>query len=468
MRGRAKTVCEVAPALRRHLVPIGKLHQDPANARAHPARSVDAIAASLARFGQQRPILRDRKGVVVAGNGVLQAALKLGWTHVAAVDSELRGVERTAYAIADNRLAELSEWDNDVLRQLLADIPEDAREVIGLTAADLEAMGIKAADELVEDETPEPAPVAVTEPGDLWHLGEHRLLCGDSTNAGDVDRVLAGRRPVLVSTDPPYVVDYTGVRPDKTGKDWSNLYREIDIKDAGGFFRDVFEQVARVMAPKAAVYCWHAHSRIGEITAAWEAHGLFPHQVIVWVKPAPVIGRSMFQYQHEPCLMGWKAKSMPPFGTRSEASVWTTSVRGNPVQASEASDVWPIDFDGKSRVVGNEHPTQKPVEIFARPMRKHTAPGALCFEPFSGSGSQLVAAEQLGRVLAAIELQPVFVDVAVRRWQKLTGKDATLEDGTTWSDTAAARGVRLDDAGKPVEKMKRGGGRGGGRGRARR
>ncbi len=447
-------VWQGAPELLAQLVPIGKLHQDPANARAHPRRSVDAVAASLARFGQQRPVLRDRKGIVVAGNGVLQAAVQLGWTHLAAVASPLRGVERTAYAIADNRLAELSEWDNDVLRQLLADIPDDAREVIGLTAADLEEMGIKGAEELVEDETPEPAPVAVTEAGDLWQLGDHRLLCGDSTGAGDVDRVLAGRQPALVSTDPPYIVNYTGDRPDGGGRDWSNVYREVDITDAAAFYSAVFGNVARVMAPHAAVYCWHAHPRALELQAAWTKHDLFPHQTIIWVKPQRILGRCMYQFQHEPCLMGWKKGSMPPVGRRCESTVWTTSVCGNPVQASETSDVWPIDFDGAARSVGKEHPTQKPIEIFARPMRKHTEPGALCFEPFSGSGSQLVAAEQLGRVLAAIELQPVFVDVAVRRWQKLTGRDATLENGTSWTKTAAARGIKLDDAGTPAEKMK--------------
>jgi DNA modification methylase len=455
-------VCTVAPELERHLVPIDKLLPDPANARAHPPRSIEAIAASLARFGQQRPVLRDSAGVVVAGNGVLLAARTLGWTHLAAVASPLSGVDRTAYAIADNRLAELSEWEKSTLAQLVAELPGDTLDAIGLGAADLEQLGLRTGDQLEEDETPEPAPVAVTRAGDLWQLGEHRLLCGDSTKAADVDRVLAGRAPALVSTDPPYVVNYTGDRPKDQGKDWSSTYREIEIKDAAAFFAAVFEQVARVMAPRAAVYCWHAHSRIEELQAAWRAAGLFPHQVIVWVKPTPVLGRCMFQFQHEPCLMGWKSKSMPPVAPRAESSVWTTAVvQGNRVAVDEGADVWPIDFDGKSRVVGNEHPTQKPIEIFARPMRKHTQPGALCFEPFSGSGSQLVAGEKMGRVVAAIELQPVFVDVAVRRWQTLTGRNAVLEGtDSTWRDVAGERGVQLDEQGKPVASEPRRGRRG--------
>ncbi|MGE3703709.1 MAG: site-specific DNA-methyltransferase [Vicinamibacterales bacterium] len=277
--------------------------------------------------------------------------------------------------------------------------------------------------------------------GDLWELGDHRLLCGDATSAADVDRVMAGDRARLVATDPPYLVNYTGERRAKgrsAGKDWSHLYREISGDQAGPFFRAVFDQVVRVLDDRGAVYCWHAHRRVGLLQQIWTDVGLLDHQLLVWVKPTRVFGRCMYHHQHELCLFGWRKGSKPRHDGRGDlTSVWT--VAGVDVEASPASDVWCADWEGKRRVVGNEHPTQKPVELFARPMRKHTLAGEICFEPFSGSGSQLVAAEQLGRRCRAIEIQPAFVDVAIRRWQTVTGKPATLE-GRTYDQVARTRG----------------------------
>ena len=251
---------------------------------------------------------------------------------------------------------------------------------------------------------------------------------------------MAGERARLVATDPPYIVDYTGERTAKgrsAGKDWSHLYREISGDQAGPFFRAVFDQVVRVLDDHGAVYCWHAHRRAGLLQQVWTDVGLLDHQLLVWVKPTRVFDRCMYHHQHELCLFGWRKGSKPRHDGRSDlTSVWT--VAGVDVEASPASDVWCADWEGKRRVVGNEHPTQKPVELFARPMRKHTVAGEICFEPFSGSGSQLVAAEQLGRRCRAIEIQPAFVDVAVRRWQRVSGKPATLK-GRTYDQVAASR-----------------------------
>ncbi len=232
---------------------------------------------------------------------------------------------------------------------------------------------------------------------------------------------MAGEKAAICATDPPYLVDYTGERPNDSGKDWSDRYHEIEIKDPAGFFLSLFTNVLDVIAPNAAIYCWHAHKRQSMIAATWEKLGILDHQQIVWVKPTPVFGTVFWHFRHEPCMMGWVQGSIPTHdGDQSFNSVWE------------------IDWEGKSRIVGNEHPTQKPVEIFARPMRKHTKRGDLCFEPFSGSGSQLIAAEQTGRRCRAIELEPVFVDVAILRWKKLTGKPATL-DGRSYADVAAER-----------------------------
>lgn len=433
-------ICRVAEPLRKLLVPLAKLALDPANLRVHDERSFDAIATSLRRFGQQKPIVVDAGGVVIAGNGTLEAARRLGWSHIAAVQSKLGGSERVAYSIADNRTAELSRWDTKALQAVLDAIPKDQLADTGFSLDDLaELAGREPA--AIEDEAPAPLPFAVTKPGDVWGLGEHRIMCGNSTVADDVANLLAGERAELVSTDPPYLVDYTGERMGDNGKDWSGLYREVDIKDVSGFYTALFERVLEVLAPHAAIYCWHAHRHVGMIQQIWAKLGILDHQQIIWVKPAPVIGRCLWYFQHEPCVVGWRQGSKPTHDNRSgQSSVWVVAVSGHQIHASDGADVWVQDWEGKGRPVGNEHPTQKPVELFARPMRKHTKEGALCFEPFSGSGSQLIAGEQLKRRVRAMELQPVFVDVAVRRWQAFTGRAATLAgDGRSWDEIAIAR-----------------------------
>ena len=198
---------------------------------------------------------------------------------------------------------------------------------------------------------------------------------------------MAGEMANLVATDPPYLVDYSGERPNDSGKDWSATYKEVDITDAEGFFRSTFTNILSVLAPNAAIYCWHAHKRSGLIQRIWEELGIVDHQQIVWIKPASVFGRVYWHFRHEPCMMGWRQGDKPAHD-------------GN----HQHDSVWAVDWEGKSRIVGNEHPTQKPVEIFARPIRKHTKRGDICFEPFAGSGSQIIAAEMSQRRCFALHL----------------------------------------------------------------
>jgi DNA modification methylase len=251
------------------------------------------------------------------------------------------------------------------------------------------------------------------------------LLCGDSTKLADMHRVMAGEKAALVATDTPYLVDYTGERPNDSGKDWTGSYREIDIQDADGFFRAVFVNVLDVLGPKGAIYCWHAHKRCGDIQRIWRELGILDHQQIIWVKPTPVFGRVYWHFRHEPCVMGWRQGDKPEHdGVHDHDSVWE------------------CDWDGKARSIDQGHPTSKPVELFVRPIKKHTRVGDVVFEPFSGSGSQLIAAELTGRRCRAIEISPSFVDVAIRRWQKATGQEATLDgDGRTFAAVAAERGL---------------------------
>ena len=415
------------------LVPIDSLVLDPSNVRTHDARNLDAITASLRRFGQAEPlVVQQATGRVIGGNGRLQAMRQLGWTECEVVELDMDDLQATSLSIALNRTAELAGWDEPALAKLLHQLKaEDSLDGVGYSTEDLDALVQQLREQeeidrdLVDEGAEAPPAVAASKAGDLWILGDHRLLCGDSTSLKDVHRVMAGEKAALVATDPPYLVDYTGERPNDSGKDWTDRYREIDIQDADGFFRAVFVNVLDVLGPKGALYCWHAHKRCGDIQRIWRELGILDHQQIIWVKPTPVFGRVYWHFQHEPCVMGWRQGDKPEHdGVHEHTSVWT------------------VDWDGKARVVGNEHPTEKPVELFVRPIKKHTKPGDVVFEPFSGSGSQLIAAERTGRRCRAIEISPPFVDVAIRRWQKATGQATTLDgDGRTFAEIVAERGV---------------------------
>jgi DNA modification methylase len=358
-----------------------------------------------------------------------------GWEDVDVVLIDVDAQQARALAVLLNRSGELASWDLERLRGLLSVFVDEeiGLETLGFDDADIESLlgedpfgesgggGEGDGDtEEPDDGDIQPPEASMVEPGDVWILGEHRLLCGDSTDPDVVDRLMRGEKAALVATDPPYLVDYTGERPRGSGKDWSATYKEVEIGDAEPFFRAVFECVKRVLAPHAAVYCWHAHKRHAVISRIWEELGFLDHQQIIWVKPTPVFGRVYWHFRHEPCMMGWLKGSKPPHD-------------GN----HEFDSVWEVDWEGKARVVGNEHPMQKPLELFARPMRKHTEAGDLCFEPFSGSGSQLLAAEQLGRRCLAIEIEPRFVEVALERWARITGRQPVLE--STGEELAAVR-----------------------------
>jgi len=408
-------------------VPLARLHPNPANPRLNDP-AVPHVAASIRRFGWRQPLVAKPSGELVAGHTRLLAAQSLGLDQVPVVWFEGSDLEATAYSIADNKTHEFASWDEPALAKLLAELrAEDALDGVGFSTEDIDALldALQPTEPIPDaDEVPPTPETPTTRPGDLWLLGnQHRLLCGDATSLAHVRRVMDGAQAALVATDPPYLVDYTGERPENSGKDWSATYREIDIEDAEGFFRALFTNVLAVLGDTAAVYCWHAHKRSGLIQQVWAELGLVDHQQIIWVKPTAVFGRVYWHFRHEPCVMGWRQGHMPEHDG-----------------VHEFNSVWEVDWEGKARIVGNAHPTQKPVEVFVRPIRKHTRVGDVVFEPFSGSGSQLIAAEQTHRRCRALEIEPVFVDVAVRRWEHATGKSATLEgDGATFAEITAER-----------------------------
>ncbi len=260
-----------------------------------------------------------------------------------------------------------------------------------------------------------------TELGQLWILGDHRLLCGDSTSPADVTRLMNGEKAVLFATDPPYLVDYTGENHPGTkasqdrpslNKDWSSSYRDFDGSEQGDGLYDGFIKVAVEIAIRedAAWYCWHASRRQAMVEAAWEKHGAFVHQQVLWCKDRAILTRSWYLWQHEPCFFGWVRGKKPPKN----------------VAASPLSTVWSLPSVSRSEDI--DHPTIKPVEVFAIPMRQHTEPGDICYEPFSGSGTQIVAAEQTRRRCYAMEVAPEFLAVGIQRWADATGKTPVLLD----------------------------------------
>ncbi len=411
-----------------------------------------ALEQSLETFGVvQTVVFNKRTKRVVGGHQTIEAAHAKGWPELPVAVVDLPEIEEKALNLALNKIS--GEWVMEDLASMLGELQaagEEPYDLSGFTIdeyASITELGNASGPEpaIVEDTPPPPPKVATARLGDLWALGDHTLLCGDSTNEQHVKRAMGKDRAALVSTDPPYLVDYTGSRPGGSGKDWSDSYREIEIKDAEGFFRAVFTNVLVVLKSHAAIYCWHAHKRCGMIQSVWADLGILDHQQIIWVKPTSVFGRVYWHFKHEPCMMGWKQGNKPEHdGTH------------------DFNSVWELGWGDKARIVGNEHPTQKPVEIFARPMRKHTKKGDVCFEPFSGSGSQIVAAEQMGRRCRAIEISPPFVDVAILRWQELTGRAAILaSSGKTFAQVRTARKRRAapkkatKTPGKKVSRKKR-------------
>lgn len=397
-------------------VPIDHLKPWEKNPRQNDA-AIDKVADSIKRFGFAAPILARRAdGEIIAGHTRLKAARKLGLERVPVRYLDLDPADAHLLALADNRLAEIAEWDDDGLRDVLRELQAEDMdlEVAGFEPDELDdLLGDVEGPADGEDDGPCAPPVKpVSKRGEIYELGPHRLLCGDSTSREDVLRLLDGEKATLCATDPPYLVDYTGVRPGDSGKDWSGVYHEIDIKDADGFFTKVFENVLAALDEHSAIYCWHADKRAPDIRRVWDKLGILMHQCIIWVKPSSVLGHVFWHYRHEPCLMGWKQGSKPAHDG-----------------GHDHNSVWEVDWEGKARIVGNQHPTQKPLELFARPIRKHTKPGDLCFEPFSGSGSQLIAAAKEGRRCYAIEIEPAFVDVARRRWTQFA-RSAGIDPGS--------------------------------------
>jgi len=398
-----QAVDRIAPSLRPLIVPLSSVELHPRNPR---VGDVEAVAASLRRFGQQKPVVvQASTRYVVAGNHVLLAARSLGWTEIAANVVELGDAMATGFMVADNRTSDLGGYDDALLAAILAEqAAADNLTGTGYDADDVAA--IVAAAGLAEprdlDACPDlPAPAEVyVRPADLYELGRHRLLVGDATREADVRRLIGGLSVDLIVTDPPYGVAYTGktrraltIANDDLGEEGTRrlvagALRAAPLRPGGAFY---------VFAPGGAL-----HLAFG---LALRDAGLAVHQTLVWVKDQFVLGHADYHARHEPILYGWRGGGAHHFvADRTQDTVWEYP---RPVRNAE-------------------HPTMKPAALVERAIRNSSRPDETIYDPFIGSGTTLVAAEIAGRRAFAMEIDPAYAQVALERWAALTGRQPTL------------------------------------------
>jgi DNA modification methylase len=415
---RARPLPKEIPTLPEEQVRLAPLKKHPRNYKKHTDAQLEHIAHNIRREGIWKNVVISRDGYVLAGHGVVEAARKAGVKTAPArrVPVDHDHPRALAIVVADNETSRLADTDNAALASLLKAIGEwDGLTGTGISVGDANAL-IRNAGLMSENDAdavaPEPPKKPVARPGDIWRLGNHRLLCGDSRSADDVSRLFGKLRSKLVATDPPYNIDYTKSKdgiPRSGFKDIVARFGSIenDSMTAEDFRRLLDDFLARAIdhSDRAATYVWHPSGDEEEIfRSSMRAADVVIHRRIVWVKPGFVLSRSgMYHPAHEDCFYGWRQGQQPPwYGPKNQTTVW---------QVGRDS--------GKAM-----HPTQKPVELFEIPMRNHTEVGEVCYEPFSGSGSQIIAGERLERRVLAMELDPRYVDVAVERWQQYSGGKA--------------------------------------------
>lgn len=379
---------------------IKDLTPDPQNARQHDDKNLKAIQASLKQFGQRKPIVITEAGVIVAGNGTVEAAKRLGWTEIAAVEvpGDWTPEQTKAFALADNKTAELAKWDVKVLNAQLLEFVE--------SEFDIQALGFELPQVLElqgneEGELPPPPAEAKTKLGDIWELGEHRLICGDGTSVNTYKNLLGEELVDMVWTDPPYGVSYVGGTEDHLTIENDDLKTD----ELESFLRDAFNAIFSFTKPGA---CWYVAAPSGNNFQSFSIPlselEVWRH-TLVWVKDTLVMGRADYHYRHESIFYGWTpgaAHQTPP--DRKQDSVWEIA----------------------RPKVNKEHPTMKPIELITRSINNSSRMNDLVLDGFGGSGSTLIACEQTKRKARLIELDPKYCDVIVNRWENLTGQKARL------------------------------------------
>jgi DNA modification methylase len=425
------------------LRPIGSIRPYANNPRLNDA-AVEAVAASIREFGFRQPIVVDEDGVIIVGHTRYKAALKLGLTEVPVhVAVGLSPAQAKAYRLADNQTSQLSGWDDDKLPLELMALQEMGFDLnlTGFSSDELlQLLQGEAATPLADpDDVPAPPDAAITQPGDLWRLGDHRLLCGDSSKPEDVDRLLAGAAIHLVNTDPPYNVKveprsnnaiaaglssfppdakphYHGFDLARDAQKGTPTHKKLRPKDrplVNDFVSDVefdrllyawFGNLARVLLPGRCFYIWGGYANVANYPPVLKATGLYFSQTIIWDKQHPVLTRKDYMGAHEWCFYGWREGAAHQF-----------------FGPNNATDLWSIKKVNPQRMI---HLTEKPVELAQRALEYSSQRGEHVLDLFGGSGSTLIAAELTGRQAYLMELDPLYCDVMVQRFENVTGKKA--------------------------------------------
>lgn len=403
----------IAEGLRVLAVPIDELHIDPANART--GHALERIAASLKAYGQRKPIIANRlqSGKIEAGNGTWQAAKQIGWSHIAVVYVEDDPATAAAFGIADNRLSDLSTWDTEVLREITQTTgdfftgfePAELDDLVGVSTATGAPVATVADPGGDPDRAEELQAKWQVQVGQVYQLGKHRIMCGDCTQRGDVDQLMAGELARMVWTDPPWNIDYGGSDHPTFKK------RTINNDNLGEQFVIFLElfitQLWRFTVPGAMIYVVMGGEEWPAIDNELRKIGFHWSSTIVWIKDQMVLSRKDYHAQYEPMWYGWKGDAP----------------RVCEVPDRKQSDTWMIDRPRKSE----EHPTMKPLELVERSLLNSSKPGDIVLDLFSGSGTTLAACERTGRVCRAMDNDPKYIAVALERWSQMTGQQPRLE-----------------------------------------
>lgn len=409
------------------LWPVENLTPYERNARTHSDEQVDQIAASMTEFGFTNPILVDGDSGIIAGHGRLMAAKRLGISRVPVVKlPHLTDEQKRAYVIADNKLAEQAGWDQALLRKELTTLRDDDFDLTLTGFTDEELAGLLPDPEEAppgegsEDQVPDIPKDPVSKPGDLWILGEHRVLCGDATNVQHVERLMGGEKTDMVFTDPPYGVSYEQGK--FTGSQPKNKFKPIENDEKRGrdlynFIYDVFVCAGVASREGTVFYVWSPPLEEGTmIFHGVKDSGVHIQSQLIWNKQRLILGRADYHWQHEICWYGYRGKNHYWCGDRKQTSVW--------------------DF---SRDTDYIHPTQKPVGLAELGCRNSTKSKNIVLDLFLGSGSTLIACEKTNRKCFGMEIDPHYCDVIVERWQEYSGKKSMLESGEAFDELKTKR-----------------------------
>ena len=409
------------------------LRPDPENARAHDEKNLKAIAGSLQQFGQRKPIVITKDNVIVAGNGTVEAAKRLQWETIQAVrvpeDWTIDQIK--AFALADNRTAELATWNQSILEKQLLELD---RAGIQIAEFGFELPDIPLTDVLTyEDEVPAVPENPRTKIGDIWKLGNHRLVCGDALDHNVISKALDGEKADCVFTDPPYNVAYEGGTKDKL------TIQNDDMSDAefSEFLYKFYKAALDNTKEGGPIYVCHADGSGNAFRNSMLKSGWLLKQVLIWAKDSLVLSRQDYNWQHEPILYGWKPGAAHSwYGPFTNTTLLDTPMEElAKLKKEELVDILTKGFETSTiirekRPRRNDlHPTMKPIALVARLLKNSCLAGDRVLDPFAGSGSTLITCEQLGLKAAVVELDPKYCDVIVQRWENLTGLKAELVNG---------------------------------------